>query len=365
MNKEKVEQLCLSPLATIKEAIHRLNQTAEKIIFVTDTDKRLLGTITDGDIRRALLKDAPFYQAVTTVMCSQYTLLRAGSTDLLAQAEKLMKVYHLSHIPVLDDEDHICDVVTWHDFLGINLAVETPKQWYDTVVVIMAGGRGSRLDAFTRVLPKPLIPIGDKPIVELIMERFYQSGFHRFLYTLNYKKEYLKLFFKERLFPYEIDWVEEEEFLGTAGSIALLADKLQETFFVVNCDTLLTIDYAEVLNWHWQQEHTLTVIGSHSEVHIPFGVLELSEGKLSRIREKPTHDVIINTGIYVMEPRVLPLIPRGQLHDMDVFLTKLIEIEKEAIGVYPVYGRDWHDIGQWDGYRKTVEQIEGKDLKNF
>jgi NDP-sugar pyrophosphorylase family protein len=218
----------------------------------------------------------------------------------------------------------------------------------------MAGGRGKRLDPFTRILPKPLVPIHDKPVVELIMERFHKCGFHKFIFTLNYKKEYLKLFLKENDFPYSIDLIEEEDFLGTAGSLSLLAGKITDTFFVVNCDSLLDIDFEQVLKWHKDHRAAITVVGSHAEVKIPFGVLKMHDGTLRKIMEKPVHDVIINTGVYVMEPRVIMRVPKAKKIDMNVLIDSVAR--KEKVMVYPICD-GWFDIGQWGEYKKFLKEI--------
>lgn len=357
MDKEILHAICSPPSCTVKEVIQQLNKTGQKILLVTDKEDVLLGTISDGDIRRGLLAGIGFNDAANRIMRREYTALPFNTPNLKARAKQLMLERELAHIPILDAHGRIQDVVRWTDFLenGQDRKQISPR---DNAVVIMAGGKGTRLDFFTKVFPKPLMPIGDRPAIEVIMERFYKCGFHRFIYTLNYKKEYVKLFLKERTFPYQIDWVEEDEFLGTAGSLALLKDKLQDTFFVVNCDTLISVDFSEVLDWHKEHEALITVVGSHNEVNIPFGVLTLSNGRLDTIREKPVHDVIINTGMYVMEPRVLDYVVSGPPIDMNNLINMVAPREK--VNVYPVYGRDWIDIGQWEEYRKGIQYLQDK-----
>lgn len=186
------------------------------------------------------------------------------------------------------------------------------------------------------------------------MERFNFYGFYKFVYTLNYKKEYIKIYLRENRFPYEIDWVEEPDYLGTAGSLSMLIDKLTDTFFVVNCDSLLDYDYEKLLKWHKENQSAITIIGCHNEIKIPFGVLELSNGNLLKIQEKPTHDVIINTGFYIMEPKVLPYIPQGRQVDMNEVID--LVSSKEKVTVYPI-SSGWFDIGQWEEYKKNIELL--------
>jgi NDP-sugar pyrophosphorylase family protein len=257
---------------------------------------------------------------------------------------------------MLDDNGVILDVILWTDILTGKKQSAPSQKLKTNQIVIMAGGEGTRLDPFTRIFPKPLIPIGNKPAIEIIMERFYGCGFHRFIYTLNYKKEYLKLFLRENNFPYSIEWIEEDDFLGTAGSLSLLGDKLTDTFFVANCDSLLDVNFEEILSWHKEHKAAMTLIGCHSEVKIPFGVLQMSDGKLNKILEKPVHDVIINTGVYVMEPHLISYMPKGKKMDIN----ELIDLvaEKEKITVYPIYS-GWFDLGQWGEYKKSVEKLGG------
>jgi len=356
MDRTKLKSLLVKGDITIKQAMQRLNETAEKIIFVVDKGKKLVGTVTDGDVRRGIINGLKITNTIENIIHMHPTTVIRNRTDEEGHVKEIMVRNKLDHIPVLDDEGQVVDVIFWIDIIKEKSDIK-PTVLNDNKVVIMAGGKGTRLDPFTKVLPKPLMPIGNKSIIEIIMERFFQFGFHRFTYTLNYKKEYLKLFLKENRFPYDIDWVEEEDFMGTAGGLSLLARKAKETFFVTNCDSLLEVDFNKVLAWHGEHKAIITVIGCYNEVKIPFGVLDISDGKLESISEKPVHDVIINTGVYVMEPRIFSYIPKDTKMDMNELIVKVME--KEKVSVYPIYG-GWLDIGQWEEYRETVKYL-GKD----
>ena len=356
MDTEAIKSISIAPTTTIREAMKKLNDTARKILLVVDEHERLLGTVADGDVRRGILASHGFTDPVEAIMARTYTALDYRDPMVTSRAKELMLTHDIAHIPLVDQQQRVRDVIRLADILS-DPAVTNVRQRQGNTVVIMAGGRGTRLDVFTKVFPKPLIPIGDKPAIECIMERFSAHGFRTFLYTLNYKKEYVKLFLKEKQFPpdYTIDWVEEKDFLGTAGSLSLLHQQLHETFFVVNCDTLLNVDYTEMLAWHKTQGAALTVVGCHNEVHIPFGVVSLANGRLERIHEKPSHDVIINTGTYIMEPSVLAYLTAGEAMDMNALVNKVAE--REAVSVYPVYGQDWLDLGQWDGYQRSTQHL--------
>jgi dTDP-glucose pyrophosphorylase/predicted transcriptional regulator len=353
MDKIKLQLLLISPTATIKQAMQQLNDTAEKILFVVDGNGRLTGTVTDGDIRSGIIiRGLSLNTAIREVMNEDFKWVSDESPDITEKVKNLMLTHKIEQIPILK-EGMIIDVILWIDLF--EKKVQEPPL-LPNHVVIMAGGKGTRLDPFTRILPKPLIPIGEKPVIEVIMEKFYRYGFHKFVYTLNYKKEYIKAFLKENRYPYDIEWVEEGDFLGTAGSLSLLKEKIKETFFITNCDSLLIdVNFEDILKWHRMHNASITIIGCHNEFKIPFGVLEISNGRLERISEKPIHDVIINTGVYVMEPHVISYLQDGGKMDM----TEVIDcvLKKEKITVYPIYG-NWLDIGQWEEYNKTVDHLK-------
>ncbi|MDP8263019.1 MAG: sugar phosphate nucleotidyltransferase [Candidatus Ancaeobacter aquaticus] len=349
MKKNKLDRLLVSANITLKQAMKMLTETAEKILFVTNRNFKLIGTLTDGDIRRGIIKGVKFQDSIENIMQKKFTSVRSNMQNIEQKVKEMMVKNKCEQIPVLNGAGKIVDVYFWTEFLENKTHIVT-NSFLDNEVVIMAGGKGVRLDPFTRVFPKPLIPIGNKPVIEHIMEKFYTCGFRKFLYTLNYKKEYIKLFLKENMCDYLIDWVEENEFLGTAGGLQLLENKLKDTFFVVNCDSLLGINYKEVLEWHKEHNAILTIVGSHSEHKIPYGILEMSDEKLINLSEKPTHDYVINTGIYLMEPRILSYLKKGKYMDMNDLISKLIN--KEKITVYPIYD-GWIDIGQWKEYKNA------------
>jgi dTDP-glucose pyrophosphorylase len=351
MDDDKIKSLQISGNSSLKSAINKLNETAEGILFVIDHEERLIGCVTDGDIRRGIIGGLGLEGPVKSVMKRDYSSIKNEEPNRITLARNMMLKEKIEQIPVLDRKGRLVEVVLWIDVLD---AKATRKSMKTNAVVIMAGGKGTRMDPFTRILPKALIPVGEKPAIEIIMERFYRYGFNHFIYTLNHKKEYLKLFLKDISSPYDVSWVEEESFLDTAGSLALLKDKLTETFFVSNCDSLLDVDFSSVLRWHQEQEAALSIIGCYNEIRIPFGILKIKNGQLGSIHEKPVKDVIVNTGVYVMEPSVLEYIPEGSPMDMST----LIDVVKgrQKVSVYPTHG-SWLDLGQWDEYQTSIRAV--------
>ena len=218
----------------------------------------------------------------------------------------------------------------------------------------MAGGRGSRLDPITRIVPKPLLPIGDKPMMELIMESFGRSGFSEFLLSINYRKDFIKTYLAERSdLPFSISCVEEETFLGTAGSLALMKDMLRRTFFVSNCDILVDVDYLAALEFHQQNGYAFTIIGALKKVNVPYGVIHLKGGDFDRVEEKPDVPLIVNTGVYILEQSCIDLIESGEKVDMPDLIAR-IRNQGGKIGVFPVH-RKWIDIGQWGEYKQALQ----------
>lgn len=352
MDKDKLQSLLISPITTLKEAMQKLNDTAEKILFVIDDREILLGTVTDGDIRRGLINGLKFWDKVDNVMCRQFSNIFFNEPDKKEKAQMLMLEKKIEQIPILNKDRAIVDVILWTDIFGKKELKQ--KQHFSNPVVIMAGGKGTRLDPFTKILPKPLIPIGERPVIEIIMEKFYNHGFQNFIFTLNYKKEYIKMFLRENNFPYNIDLVEENNYMGTAGSLSMLKDKITDTFFVSNCDIIVDTDFSGIFEWHKENGNLITLLGCHKEIKIPYGTLEMEQGVLKTFIEKPNYDVIINTGVYIIEPDVISLIPEGKPMDMNV----LIEIasKKGKVSVYPI-SEGWFDVGQWDEYRKSLKEL--------
>jgi len=359
MNSEQLSKMLISGDRTVKQAMQQIGPASAGILFVVDIENKLLGTITDGDIRRGLLRGVRFDENIDAVTFKDFVYVNHDAPDLHTTVKKIMLETRNEQIPVLNSEGQITDVMLLIDIFGENSKKELPKL-VSNQVVIMAGGVGSRLDPFTKILPKPLIPVGDLPVIEVIMNNFYRYGMHRFTYTLNYKKEYIKLYLSENNHRYDIDWVEEPNYLGTAGSLSLLKQKLRETFIVTNCDSLLDVDYTKILKWHARQKAKITIIGCHREYEIPFGVLQLADGKLEKIKEKPVHDMIINTGVYVMEPDALDHIPEGQPMDMNQLIDRVSAQDK--VSVFTVYD-GWLDIGQWKEYKQNIGKIDGTAAK--
>lgn len=350
---DDLRDICVEEGTSISESIKKLDEAGEKILLVTKNHK-LTGTITDGDVRRWILKKGSFEEDVSKMMHKNPKVVRQGEIE---KAKRMMIELHIEAVPVVDGNNVPVDIIFLRDIIEPN---QKQYEQIDVPVVIMAGGKGTRLYPYTNVLPKPLIPIGSTTILERIIDSFRKNGCDNFLLTLNYKKNLIKAYLDEKEKTYKIQYVEEEEFYGTCGGIRLLQDTLKETFFVSNCDVLLDIDYAELLRFHQTNNNEITVVTSLKYMQIPYGVLELEKGgNIERMVEKPSFNYNINTGIYVMEPSVIKDIPPNQIFHMNDLMNKLLK-EKRKVGAYPVTEQCWQDMGEIGEMQKMLESFQNK-----
>ena len=351
------EELLITRDVSIKQSLRVLDKTAMKVLFVVDNGKKLVGSLTDGDIRRAILRGDQLDASIEGVFNGSPISLRLGEYE----SEEVKKIFierKIDLIPVLDSEGRISDMITWDMVFADVRQQRFDGEPIELPVIVMAGGKGSRLAPFTTVLPKPLIPIGDRTILELIMEEFWKYGATVFYLTLNYRGEMIRAYFEGQERNYPIEYLWEKEFLGTAGSLRLARGMIHGTFIVSNCDILVRANYADVLALHRESKASLTIISSIQHHKIPYGVVDFKAGgEVVGIREKPEFSFSINTGVYFLEEHCLDLIPEGEPFHM----TQLIELllaKGEKIYTYPVNENDYVDIGQWDQYRDAVAMLK-------
>lgn len=351
---EAVEKLLIHQDATIKNAMKQMDLGAEKTLIVIDQDRRLLGALTDGDIRRFILRTGTLNGTVRDCFNDNPLFILEGTDP--GHVKKLMIEKKVELIPVVDRDMRIVDLMIWNRlFNGHGEQAEISQ--LDCPVVIMAGGKGTRLEPFTRILPKPLIPVGEKPIIELIMERFREFGIEDFYLTVNYKGEMIKSYFDNVKVDYRLHYIWEKEYLGTAGCLRYLPDNFADDFIVSNCDILLDVNYREVFDFHRENGNALTIIGAIQHVVVPYGVLEFSgNGILSRISEKPEFDVTISTGVYIFNRSALEHIPTNARFDATDLMDSLIRSGKK-VAVYPISEKSFVDIGQWKEYRRNIAQF--------
>jgi len=338
---------------TIRQAMKALEKTSEKCIIVIDKNKKLLGTLTDGDLRRSILSGVKFSEDISNSYNTKPAYLTKDEYDK-KEAFNLLRDLKIDLIPIVDQANIVVDYVTWSDKGGKR---QPKKSLKNVPVVIMAGGKGTRLEPFTKVLPKPLIPIHDKPLIEHIIERFTQLGCLDFYLTINYKGKILKAYVEELQPNYKVHFVEEHEPLGTAGSLCFLDGKFNDSFFVTNCDIIVKADYGSIYEFHQNGNYDITLVASSKEYVIPYGSCELnSDGTLANINEKPRYDFLINTGLYVLNPDVLQLISKNKIYHI-TDLIKDAQTHGKKVGVFPIDEDAWIDVGQWSEYRQAVESL--------
>jgi len=349
---ERTRALLVSPDDTIRAALKRLDASAMRIAFVADAGARLLGVLSDGDVRRWILAGRSLDEPVSAAMNPNPRVVRDGAPR--SEVEALMLEHKIEVVPVLDAEGAILSSVRWTEFFE-DTAVQHPR--LEMPVVIMAGGQGTRLAPYTSILPKPLVPVGDKPVIEHIMDRFATYGCDRFLVSLNYKANLIKAYLADEALPYSIEFVDEERALGTAGSLSLMRDRLDGPFFVTNCDVLVDADYAGIARHHRDSGNLVTIVASVKHVTIPYGVCEIADGgRLTAMTEKPQFDFLVSTGFYVMEPGVLADIPGDTFFHITELLDGYLR-DGKPVGVYPVSEKSWMDIGQIEELRDTLARF--------
>jgi dTDP-glucose pyrophosphorylase len=355
--KPPLERFLIPMTFTIKQAMRQINSLGEKELFVIDDSGKLTGALSDGDIRKWILKEGSLESTVEKVFNRNPKFVMHDY--ILEEVRNLMLSQKIECVPVLSKDHRIEDVLTWDDVFVGKVAKHRGK--IDVPVVIMAGGKGSRLDPFTKILPKPLIPIGEKPIIELIMEKFAAYEVKDFYVSVFHKARMIKSYFED-MNPkdFRIHYLEENKPLGTTGGLSLLKGKVKGTFMVTNCDVIIDSDYADLLSFHKDNEYELTLVVSMRHYQIPYGVCELEPGgTLKLIKEKPEHDLLVNTGMYVMNDSLLSLIPHDEPSSI-IDLIDLVKMQGGKIGVYPINEKSWIDVGQWEEYYKTVQDLQNK-----
>ncbi len=332
---------------TVVDAIKQINSNGKGIVYVCKNDI-LCGSVTDGDVRRHILNEGSVNDNVTVIM--NKTPLFCYSEEFETAYKKMNEEYVRS-IPVLNEDKKIIDII-FADEISI-----ADKCQLNIPVVIMAGGKGTRLYPYTQILPKPLIPIGEKTITEHIMSRFEEYGCHHFDMIVNYKKHFIKSYFLDNENAVDVDFIDETEFLGTGGGLRLLKGKYCGTFFMTNCDILIEDDYAKILEYHKESNNIITMVCAEKNMMIPYGVVELEpDGSVKKIKEKPEYCFLTNTGFYIIEPEFLDYIPQDTfIHITDV-IKKCIESGKK-VGTYRVSEEHWLDMGQLDELEKMKERL--------
>ena len=350
--KKIIQELSIDSHATIRDVLKQMDAVNRKLLIVVEKDK-FRSLISIGDIQRAIIQDKKMNTSISNILREKVTV--AHEKDDLDQIKEKMKIRRNEFMPVISENGDLVRVIFWEDLFhtdGIEIISKI-----NLPVVIMAGGVGTRLRPLTNVLPKALIPFGDKTIIEEIMEKFIKIGCNRFYLSVNYKMEMIEFYLGSlKKTNYIINYFKEKQPLGTGGSLNLLNGKINETFFVSNCDILIDQDYSEVLKYHYDNKNEITIIAALKHFPIPYGILNTKgNGILKSIDEKPELTFKINTGFYIMEPHLLKEIPENRFCHITEFIGKLIK-DMRKVGIFPVSEGSWKDIGNWQDYLNYLKQ---------
>lgn len=337
---DRWKQLFIDPNASLIQGLKQMDAIHRKLLILFEEGKfRALLSI--GDIQRAIIQNKPLESPVALAVREQQRFVSPEHSK--SEIESMMIEYRMELCPVVDAEHYLVDVHFWEDLFPSKEM--SPLRTFDLPVVIMAGGLGTRLRPLTQVLPKPLIPVGEKTMLEEIIDRFVRYGCKDFHLSVNYKADMIRFYMNELSLPVNLHYHTEHKPLGTGGSLSLMRDCIKTTFFVSNCDILIKDDYSEILDYHNTEANEITIVSAIKNLPIAYGTLETDEGgRLISIHEKPELNYKINTGMYILEPHLLDLIP----NDTDFPMTKLIENlvnDGKKVGVYPVSEKSWTDIG--------------------
>lgn len=345
--------LCIGSDSSIRDAMACIDNSDAYIALVVDKTRRLLDTITDGDVRRAILAgtdlDSPVSVLLERRATSPYPAPVTAPIDTLPAALlQLMRERRVRQLPLLDGSDRVIGVVTRRE-----LAEGEPLPLH---AVIMAGGYGNRLRPLTDDLPKPMLPVGDKPLLELIVEQLRDAGVSVVNVTTHYKGKVISDHFKDGSdFGVAIRYIEEEKPMGTAGALSLL-EKTESPLLVINGDIVTRMDFRAMLAFHEEHEADMTVALKQYEIKVPYGVVECDGVSIVRITEKPSIKHFINAGIYLLNPDILEYIPSDESYDMPELVNRLEAAGRRVVG-FPVT-EYWLDIGQVEDYNRALSELE-------
>jgi dTDP-glucose pyrophosphorylase len=336
------QKTLITPQMTLRDALRAIDQASSQIAVVVDEQSRLLGTLTDGDARRGLLSGLTLTDPVSKVM--HLNPICARATDSRHSVIRLMREQGLHQIPLVDSAGVVVGLEVVDDFL----VARTRDNW----VVIMAGGLGSRLKQLTHNTPKPMLPVGSRPLLETIVLEYASQGFRKFYLAVNYKAEQIRAHFGDgSRFDIDISYLNEAEPMGTAGGLSLLPEVPTDPIIVTNADLLTNQDFGTLLTRHNETGADATMAVRSYDMQVPFGVVQEYKGRIHAIMEKPVQRFTVSAGIYVLSPQVLPLIPPNRFFDMPSLFEEMFRIGMQA-HCQPIDGY-WLDIGRLDDYRQA------------
>lgn len=354
MHNTNIDKYSINSQLDVRQAMKKLDESHRKILIVVKDDFLLFGVLTDGDIRRWIIGGNSLDEPVE-IVCNQKPITFKDDYNL-DDIKNTMLEQRIQAIPIIDQNDRIVNLLFWDNVFDSEFHFEI-KGSLDIPVVIMAGGAGTRLDPFTRILPKPLIPIGERTILEVVIDKFREYGIEEYSLSLFHKAKMIKAYFEELNPSYTINYLEESKPLGTAGVLSQLQDSTMGSLFLTNCDTIINCNYNDLVEFHDMNNYDITIVGSMISYCVPYGICEIEDkGKLISLKEKPEYSYLVSTGMYLLRDTALKLIPNNKHFDMTDLIDK-VRNNNGSIGVYPISEKSWLDTGEWKEYKKTLKQL--------
>lgn len=353
MYSERIKSKIITADKTIIQTMKLMDEVKTKSMLVFNGDS-FVGMITNGDLQRGIIANKPFDMPIALLVDNSQKKYAHQGDDVRLIKEWMIEV-RAEFMPVLDEKGRLVDVIFWDDLF--KEPQTDNKQKLSLPVVIMAGGKGTRLRPITNVIPKPLVPLGDKTILEEILDRFEAVGCRKFFMSLNYKSDMIRFYLDQLERKYDIDLFEENKPLGTIGSVSLLKNKIDTPFFVSNCDIVIDQDMCDVYDYHQENHNTLTIVTAVKSFRIPYGVVETGEnGVMTALREKPDLTYMINTGVYILNPECIAEIPEGECFHVTQLMEKIKKLGGR-VGCFPVSEHAWKDMGEWSEYLKIINLV--------
>ena len=349
---KSIEKQTIAPSTTLLSALKTMDERKVKTLFVFE-EERFEGILTVGDIQRAIIKNVSLTEEVNRILDNEKIYGYVGESE--DSIKEKMRGIRAEVMPILNEKGELVDVWFWDEVFNTSEPDNRPK--IDLPVVIMAGGKGTRLKPITNVIPKPLVPVGDKTILEVIMDQFEGIVCHKFYMSVNYKADMMKYYLSQLDHKYDIEFFMEDKPLGTIGSVSLLKGKITTPFFVSNCDSINEQDYRDVYDYHVSNHNDMTIVTMVKSFKIPYGVIETGEdGLMTALKEKPEQTYQVNTGVYILNPDLIDEIPEGEFFHITHLMEK-VQKRGGRVGCFPVSEHSWKDMGEWPEYLKMINVL--------
>jgi dTDP-glucose pyrophosphorylase len=352
--KGEIDSYLIKQGITVKDAMRQLDASHRKVLFLVDDQNILLGSLTDGDVRRWILSEGGLNEDVIRI-CNKKTFSVEEGFDFDIVKTQILKE-KFSAVPVVNHYGKISNILFWDEIFDES----EPRREFkhiDVEVIIMAGGQGTRLEPFTKVLPKSLIPIGDKTIIELIIEKFLAFKVDHFYISVNHKAKIIKSYFEELAPEYSVEYIEESKPLGTIGALSVLKGRFKKPVLITNCDIIIDVNYSDFLEFHVKNKYEISLVASVMHHKIPYGICEIeSGGTMTDFKEKPEFSFLASTGMYLINPELIQLIPDNTFYHVTHLMQKVRD-NGGKVGVFPISEKSWLDTGEWHEYKKTLEKL--------